>query len=812
MKTKTKRRIVRLLNSLMIVFSIANLIGVILGFSSKSYAADGFPVGTILGDGTFIAIGMAMGGLPLIIVLVIKLVIVAIGLILQIIISGAFSSLEGSLEWADLSNIIFAGNPKASQFLGINFFDLSTNGTLLAFRTAVAKWYYIIRLICAAILLVILIYVGIRMAISTIASEQAKYKQMLIDWVTSLALLFLLHYIIIFIITINSTLVDTIYNIYEKMGSKNTQDMVIALLGTIFLSGITGLFSAVVYLIFVGQIFSFFLLYIKRMITVGFLIMISPLITITYSIDKIGDGKAQALNAWLKELSYNILIQPFHCIIFVSFFSAIADIITSNPWSIGAYIFAIVIMRFMKKAEDILRKIFHFEASSMSSLSESGQNIANATGKFVGIGMAAGGALANFKAAGGVKAAKENFNEFRNDMQARRAAKREYKEQINKGQINKKMSFADYLQTEQGQNRLSHFRTVNAAEMAAREEAKRQARRQEKIDKNREKYDKKHGDGAYDAMIDKRAQEAYEKKHGAGTYQLLKNIASQTTRKGQPTASAKKAQSQLNQERAKGHNSVIEEGGVGFRRTLKNGWKNTGGRAYKNMRGFASFVADSDYGKLIGAATKDSMKVAAAIGMGAFAMGATGELNDAISLGQTGYGFAKGYLQNSTKTIVKDSSEKTEQLAALIGVDPSDMDEIRKLLASVTAEKNAGALDTKSISNQLDQLRESISSLFSDRKEGREAASLFANEIQAASIKGDLKPAEIERLIEKQFEDLEKDDKDNITMQATQYAQIILKAGIATNGTTLEGAGRDIDEHDSSVAERITKKYSSSNR
>ena len=56
-------------------------------------------------------------------------------------------------------------------------------------------------------------------------------------------------------------------------------------------------------------------MYIKRMLTVGFLIVIAPLITITYSIDKMGDGKSQALNAWLKEFIYNVLIQTFHCII-----------------------------------------------------------------------------------------------------------------------------------------------------------------------------------------------------------------------------------------------------------------------------------------------------------------------------------------------------------------------------------------------------------------------------------------------------------------------------------------------------------------
>ena len=48
--------------------------------------------------------------------------------------------------------------------------------------------------------------------------------------------------------------------------------------------------------------------YINRMIKIAFLIIISPLISITYSIDKIGDGKSQALDTWLKEFVYTVLM------------------------------------------------------------------------------------------------------------------------------------------------------------------------------------------------------------------------------------------------------------------------------------------------------------------------------------------------------------------------------------------------------------------------------------------------------------------------------------------------------------------------
>ena len=81
----------------------------------------------------------------------------------------------------------------------INIFNIpSTPGAIKSIREAAASWYYVMRNIAAAILLCVLIYVGIRMAISTVASDKAAYKKMLVDWACSLALIFLLQYIIVF--------------------------------------------------------------------------------------------------------------------------------------------------------------------------------------------------------------------------------------------------------------------------------------------------------------------------------------------------------------------------------------------------------------------------------------------------------------------------------------------------------------------------------------------------------------------------------------------------------------------------------------
>ena len=59
----------------------------------------------------------------------------------------------------------------------------------------------------------------------------------------------------------------------------------------------------------------------------AFLTIIAPLVAMTYPIDKITDGKAQAFNMWLKEYIYNALIQPFHLIIYTVMVGTAMDLV-----------------------------------------------------------------------------------------------------------------------------------------------------------------------------------------------------------------------------------------------------------------------------------------------------------------------------------------------------------------------------------------------------------------------------------------------------------------------------------------------------
>lgn len=69
-------------------------------------------------------------------------------------------------------------------------------------RKIVASWYVTLRTIAVVGLLSVLIYIGIRIIISSTAQDKAKYKQRLVDWVIAFCLLFFMHYIMAAVVTV----------------------------------------------------------------------------------------------------------------------------------------------------------------------------------------------------------------------------------------------------------------------------------------------------------------------------------------------------------------------------------------------------------------------------------------------------------------------------------------------------------------------------------------------------------------------------------------------------------------------------------
>ena len=278
----------------------------------------------------------------------------------------------------------------------LDFFNFNSGSEAAnSIRKSVAVWYYSFRNLAAVILLGILLYTGLRMATATVADEKARYSEMLVNWVVSIALLFVLHYLMQFIIIINNQLVDLFASSYKQ--SDMTEPMNQMFHNAIFSVGFTEeMGSSICYVLLVGMTFVFLLSYLKRMVTVAFLIVISPLVTITYSIDKMNDGKSQALNIWFKEFAYNVLIQTFHCLSYLFLVDTGMSILTKEK-SIAAIIIATLMVYFMYASEKIVRHIFHFRSNTMADTVKHAALVSTALGTFSGLGIRKGNKYSDLK-------------------------------------------------------------------------------------------------------------------------------------------------------------------------------------------------------------------------------------------------------------------------------------------------------------------------------------------------------------------------------------------------------------------------------
>ena len=149
-----------------------------------------------------------------------RIILTGLTSFVEVLIDGTMKAVSGREASLTIEKLLFNKVP----ILDVNFFDFSSAGgeeiiraeegeqenVLYVIRENIAVWYTILRNLSIILLLITLIYLGIRMAISSVAEEKAKYKELLKSWFASFLIVFSIHYIMIFILYLNQALIDTI--------------------------------------------------------------------------------------------------------------------------------------------------------------------------------------------------------------------------------------------------------------------------------------------------------------------------------------------------------------------------------------------------------------------------------------------------------------------------------------------------------------------------------------------------------------------------------------------------------------------------
>lgn len=251
----------------------------------------------------------------------------------------------------------------------------------------VQNWYKTLRIASVIALLSILIYAGIKILLSVSAEQTAKYKEFLKDWVIALIMVAGIHYFMVFVIEASNSLMGMLntansYNIvvfrpgFDK--NKNVQDVLEFPLadgitmkegldytpmgiasGTFigearFFAGEGDWAYLLIYLVLTIYSIMFSWIYLKRVIYLAFLTIVAPLVAFSYPLDKMGDGSAQAFKFWVREYTFNVLVQPLHLFIYLVIVTAAQDLADTNP------IYALVAIGSIFAFEKVVRQMLGF--------------------------------------------------------------------------------------------------------------------------------------------------------------------------------------------------------------------------------------------------------------------------------------------------------------------------------------------------------------------------------------------------------------------------------------------------------------------
>lgn len=266
-----------------------------------------------------------------------------------------------------IEDIIFNRVP----ILDVNVFSDTAGGkqinpksTIAILRNAVAIWYVTFRNMAICIFVIIIIFAGVKIAISTVSGQKAKYKEMLFELLKSLAILLIMNYIMVIVLNLNDIFVKMIESAMGNVTQNGSIYDTIRTRAYDFRAEI-GRPAAFMYVVLVILLVKYVFLYLKRLFTVLILIIVAPFVAVKNAIAATKGKRQSTFQTWIYDFSINVFIQSIHAIIYVTLISVALNLANTN---IIGFIIALVIMNFSTKAGENFTRIFKFAGANGSKI------------------------------------------------------------------------------------------------------------------------------------------------------------------------------------------------------------------------------------------------------------------------------------------------------------------------------------------------------------------------------------------------------------------------------------------------------------
>lgn len=284
------------------------------------------------------------------------------------------------------------------------YFEGSALGFAGSMRDLVSTIYQIFRYIALIGFVIAIAAIAVKMIMASIGKQKQQYKEALKNWLIGLVLLVVGHWIMIYAIYISDWLVEMIIDIKNAVfdhglltgitGGPDLQSMFTTAVGDA--AGfpiplfwlIWAVMAIVAVIVFISMNMKIVKVYLERVIVVGVLIMIFPLVTVFYAFEKSGIKRGSTFETWLKTFMNQVFIQPVHALSLLGVMVALSvmDTLLITQIPILGMIIVLMVLNTMFTIENVIKGVFAVNGAAMGAPANVGHMVRDAANDGFNVG------------------------------------------------------------------------------------------------------------------------------------------------------------------------------------------------------------------------------------------------------------------------------------------------------------------------------------------------------------------------------------------------------------------------------------------
>lgn len=229
------------------------------------------------------------------------------------------------------------------------------SNTMDSLKEWVAIIFQVMYLVSMALIIILLIYSVLRLMVSDLAEDRARYKKVIKAWATGLLFIFTLPLIISTINVLSDYLVNMFWNFrlsLEESGyvSFESELLIQCIYGTAETGGLQSAAYFIEFLLFMIIQIKFIIKYFARSFMSFIYVCMAPYYGIAHVASTIKGGEGR-IGEWLYKYGTRIFIQPLHAFLYLVIMFVVGNLIK-------APLLAVVFLWAISHAEDIFKVIF----------------------------------------------------------------------------------------------------------------------------------------------------------------------------------------------------------------------------------------------------------------------------------------------------------------------------------------------------------------------------------------------------------------------------------------------------------------------